>query len=88
MTRDDDIERLRRQDAEVGAGRAAPPRPVRSLIEPGAEFGEVDDEAAMIGEEELLLDETVPAEEAAIHIVTDPPGANYDDDPGYVEDED
>jgi hypothetical protein len=88
MTRDDDIDRLRRQDADVGAGRAEPPRPFRSLIEPGNEYGILDDEAAMIGEDELLLDETVPAEEAAIRVVAEPPGANFDPDPGYVEDED
>jgi hypothetical protein len=59
-------------------------RPVRGLIEPGNEDG-LDDEPAMVAEEDLLLDETVPAEEAAIHIVSEPPGANYDPDPGYVE---
>jgi hypothetical protein len=88
MTRDDDIDRLRRQDAEVGAGRAEMPRPVRSLIEPGNESGVFDDEPAMVADEDLLLDETVPAEEAAIRIVTDPPGANYDPDPGYIDDGD
>ena len=88
MTRDDDIDPLRRQDADVGAGRAEMPRPVRSLIEPGNDEGVRDDEPAMVADEDLLLDETVPPEEAAIRIVTDPPGANYDPDPGYVEDED
>jgi hypothetical protein len=87
MSRDDDIDRLRRQDAEVGAGRADEARPVRSLIEPGNEDGLLDDEPAMVADEDLLLDETIPAEEAAIHIVADPPGANYDPDPGYVQDE-
>jgi hypothetical protein len=89
MTRHEDIDRLRRQDADVGAGRAEMPRPVRSLIEPGNEDGVLDDEPAMIADEDLLLDETVPAEEAAIRIVREPPpGANWDPDPGYIEDED
>ena len=53
----------------MGAGHAEMPRPVRSLIEPGNESGVFDDEPAMVADEDLLLDETVSAEEAAIRIV-------------------
>ena len=87
MARDDDIERLQRQDADVGAGRAEWPRAVRSLIEPGDDFGLVDNEPDMIADEDISLDEVVAPEEAAIRIVSEPPGANYDPDPGYVDDE-
>ena len=84
MRRDEEIDRLQRQDVEWGAGRAEPAQPVQSLLEPGAESGVNDEEDAMVGEVELLIDETAPAEEAAIRIVDEPPGASDEPDPGYV----
>src|SRR5438067_822293 len=64
MSCDNEADRHRRQDAEPGAGRAEQPRPMRSTVEVGVESGISDDEAAMIVDEELFLDETQPAEEA------------------------
>src|SRR5207249_2746652 len=59
-----EADRHRRQDVEPGAGRAEQPRPMRSTVEVRVESGISDDEAAMIVDEELFLDETQPAEEA------------------------
>lgn len=57
----------------------------RQFLEPGADAGLGDDEADSIGEAELGLQDTLSAEEAAMRIVDEPPGMNYDPDPGYVD---
>lgn len=60
------------------------PGPV-SLVDP-SEDGFTDDEPDLVGE--LDADgEILGPEEAAMRIVDEPPGANYDPDPGYVDDE-
>ena len=41
----------------------------RQFLEPGADGG---------------LEDTLSAEEAAMRIVEEPPGMNYDPDPGYI----
>lgn len=56
-----------------------------AVVDP-SEDGFVDEEADLVGE----LDpdgEALGPEEAAMRIVDEPPGANYDPDPGYVDDE-
>ena len=87
MNRDEEIDRLQRQEPDWAGGRAEPPRVVQSLREPGADTDLEDQEGDLVGEMDLLIDDTVAAEEAAIHVVEEPPGLNYDADPGYVEDE-
>ena len=57
----------------------------RQFLEPGADAGLGDDEADSVGEAEMGLQDTLSAEEAAMQIVDEPPGMNYDPDPGYVD---
>lgn len=57
----------------------------RQFLEPGAEFGLGDDEADSIGEVDTGMEDTLSAEEAAMRIVDEPPGMNYDPDPGYLD---
>jgi hypothetical protein len=56
-----------------------------TILEPGAEGGLVDEEADLIGELDPGFEDTLTAEEAAVRVVDEPPGMNYDPDPGYVE---
>jgi hypothetical protein len=58
----------------------------RQFLEPGADAGLADDEPDAVGEAAGALGDTLSAEEAAMQIVDEPPGMNYDPDPGYVED--
>jgi hypothetical protein len=58
------------------------------FLEPGAAGGLDDDEADVIGEMEAGLGDTLSAEEAAMRVVDEPPGMNYDPDPGYVDGQD
>ena len=57
----------------------------RQFLEPGAEVGLGDDEADVLGEADAGLEDTLSAEESAMRIVDEPPGMNYDPDPGYID---
>ncbi len=57
----------------------------RQFLEPGADGGLGDDEADLVGEADGGLTDTLSAEEAAMQVVDEPPGMNYDPDPGYVD---
>jgi hypothetical protein len=59
----------------------------RQFIEPGADAGLADDEADAVGEADAGFGDTLSAEEAAMQVVDEPPGMNYDPDPGYVDDQ-
>jgi hypothetical protein len=76
--------RLGREVADVEAGDAYLDRQV---LEPGADGGFGDDEPDSVGEVDIGLEDTLSAEEAAMQVVDEPPGMNYDPDPGYVDDE-
>jgi hypothetical protein len=47
----------------------------------------MDDEADAVGEIDAGFEDTLSAEEAAMRVVDEPPGMNYDPDPGYVDDQ-
>jgi hypothetical protein len=57
------------------------------FLEPGADGGLGDDEADLLGEADAGFEDTLSAEEAAMRVVDEPPGMNYDPDPGYVDDQ-
>ena len=57
----------------------------RQFLEPGADGGLMDDEADVLGEADAGLQDTLSAEESAMRIVDEPPGMNYDPDPGYID---
>ena len=57
----------------------------RQILEPGADGGLGDDEPDSVGEVDMGLEDSLSAEEAAMQIVDEPPGMNYDPDPGYVD---
>ena len=57
----------------------------RQILEPGADGGLGDDEPDSLGEVDMGLEDTLSAEEAAMQVVDEPPGMNYDPDPGYVD---
>ena len=57
----------------------------RQFLEPGAEGGMEDGEADLFGEADSGPEGTLSAEEAAMCIVEEPPGMNYDPDPGYLD---
>ena len=57
----------------------------RQILEPEADGGLVDDGADEVGEVDVRLEDTLSAEEAAMSVVDEPPGLNYDPDPGYVD---
>jgi hypothetical protein len=59
----------------------------RQFLEPGPEGGLGDDEPASVGEADVRLEDTLTAEEAAMSIVDEPAGLNYDPDPGYLDHE-
>jgi hypothetical protein len=58
----------------------------RQILEPGADGGLGDDEPDSLGEVDMGLEDTLSAEEAAVRVVDEPAGLNYDPDPGYVDD--
>ena len=64
----------RRKREEPDFPRRARPEPVRLM----------DDGDAAVED----LDYSLSAEEAAMQVVDEPPGANYDPDPGYLSDDD
>ncbi|MDQ2826409.1 MAG: hypothetical protein M3Y04_05555 [Actinomycetota bacterium] len=57
----------------------------RQFLEPGGESGLSDDEADLVGEADAGLEDTLSAEEAAMRVVDEPGGMNYDPDPGYLD---
>ena len=57
----------------------------RQFLEPGADGGLMDDEADVLGEADAGLVDTLSPEESAMRIVDEPPGMNYDPDPGYID---
>lgn len=77
--------RVAREEPDVGL---ADTHAHRQLLEPGAEAGLGDDEADVLGEAEAGLEDSLSGEEAAMRIVDEPPGMNYDPDPGYVDPDD
>jgi hypothetical protein len=87
-------EQLRDEPLEVRVAREQPefepaaPYTDRQFFEPGAEYGLEDDEAALVGDVDVDLEDSLSAEEAAMRVVDEPPGVNYDPDPGYVDEED
>lgn len=72
---------------EVPEATAADTYADRQFLEPGADAGLTDDEADSVGEAEPVVQDTLSAEEAAMQVVDEPPGLNYDPAPGYVDDE-
>jgi hypothetical protein len=74
--------RLAREVPDVEAGDAYLDR---QILEPGAAGGLGDDEPDSVGEIDMGLEDTLSAEEAAMQVVDEPPGMNYDPDPGYVD---
>ena len=76
----------RRKHEEPDFPRRAPEESV-VLVDDDTELGVADDEADLVGVAESGA-ELLGPEEAAMHIVDEPPGANYDPDPGYVDDRD
>jgi hypothetical protein len=74
--------RLAREVPDVEGGDAYLDR---QILEPGADGGLGDDEPDSIAEAGMGLEDTLSAEEAAMQIVDEPPGMNYDPDPGYVD---
>ena len=77
--------RMAREVPDVGMG--AGDYTDRQFLEPCADGGLGDDEADSVGEADGGLEDTLSAEEAAMQVVDEPPGMNYDPDPGYVDDE-
>jgi hypothetical protein len=81
--RGEPLDERRKHEEPDFPGRA--PTAGVTIVDP-SEDGYTDDEADLVGE----LDpdgEILGPEEAAMRIVDEPPGANYDADPGYVEDD-
>jgi hypothetical protein len=76
--------RLAREVPDVESGE---PYADRQFLEPGAEGGLGDDEADLLGEVDAGFEDTLSAEESAMRIVDEPPGMNYDPDPGYLDGE-
>lgn len=84
-------EQLASEPMEVRAAREVPDVEAgdayldRQILEPGADGGLGDDETDAVGEVDMGLEDTLSAEEAAMQVVDEPPGMNYDPDPGYVD---
>jgi hypothetical protein len=57
---------------------------VSQLLEPGAELW-VDVEPSAVAELDGRWEDTLSAEEAAVHIVDEPSGLTFDEGPGYLE---
>ncbi len=75
--------RVAREVPDVGAAESD--YADRQFLEPGADDGVGDDEPDSVGEADVGLEDTLSAEEAAMQVVDEPPGLNYDPDPGYVD---
>lgn len=57
----------------------------QQVLEPGVGGGLGDEEPDALGEVDMGLDDAISPEEAAMQVVDEPPGMNYDPDPGYVD---
>lgn len=77
---------IRRQREVPDLGGRGDAEGVR-LYEPGAERGLGDVEADAIGEIDADRDDTLSAEEDAVHCTDEPDGLNYDPSPGYLDPE-
>jgi len=80
--------RLGREMPEVAAGEISgygADVADRPFLEPGAPGGLFDDETDAAAELAAGPSDTVSPEEAAMQVVEEPPGLNYDPDPGYVD---
>ena len=79
--------RVAREEPDVGMAEVqlSETQANRQFIEPGADAGLTDDEADAVGEADAGPEDTLTAEEAAMRVVDEPPGLNYDPDPGYVD---
>ena len=75
--------RVAREVPDVGAAESD--YTDRQFLEPGADGGLGDDEPDSVGEADVGPEDTLSAEEAAMQVVDEPPGLNYDADPGYVD---
>lgn len=62
-------------DIDESAGR---------LYQPGAEYW-TDEEPAEIGDVDAAWEDTLSAEELAVHAVDEPPGITYDETPDYLQ---
>jgi hypothetical protein len=56
------------------------------VLQPGAENW-VDEEPDEVGEVDAAWEDSLSAEELAVHITEEPGGLTYDDTPDYIEDE-
>ena len=74
--------RIAREEPEYQSAEAYADR---QFLEPGAILGLGDAEADMFGDSDGGFGDTLSAEEAAMRIVEEPPGMNYDPDPGYLD---
>ena len=74
--------RVAREEPDVGMAELYADR---QFLEPGAEAGLTDDETDSVGEADAGFEDTLSAEEAAMRVVDEPPGLNFDPDPGYVD---
>jgi hypothetical protein len=84
-------EQRRGEPLDVILAREEPDAPVvidesvaGHLYQPGAESW-ADDEPAEVGDVDAIWEDTLSAEESAVHIVDDPPGATDDESPGYLD---
>ena len=79
--------RVAREEPDVGMAELQPSEKQgdRQFLEPGADAGAADTEPDSVGEAGTGPEDTLSAEEAAVRIVDEPPGLNYDPDPGYVD---
>ena len=93
-------ERLAREEPEVGTAEPyadrqfLEPGAVDGIADGADSVGAADDEAdaigeadnaGLVGEADTGLEDTLSAEEAAMRVVDEPPGLNYDPDPGYID---
>lgn len=74
--------RMAREEPDV---LRADPYADHQFLEPGADGGLADDEPDAVGEADVGLEDSLSAEEGAMRVVDEPPGMNYDPDPGYVD---
>jgi hypothetical protein len=79
--------RIAREEPDFGTGDDTDAYAGRQVIEPGADGGLADDEGDIVGELDAGFEDSLSAEEAAMRVVDEPLGMNYDPDPGYVDDQ-
>lgn len=79
--------RIAREEPDFAADDDTDAYADRQVLEPGADGGLDDDEAASVGELDAAFEDSLSAEEAAVRVVDEPLGMNYDPDPGYVDEQ-